>query len=130
MNFYNYVIGRLYSWALRKKNDTPIANVVFTMCIVHYFQFFILYMILQRIFNFPDIILGINKIAIGIFMISFFVAYYFIFFNREKWEAYAQQVEKEDKRKRRKGKFLVLLYLIGSILLFFICLPLLFGLGR
>lgn len=127
MSFYNYVIGRLYSWGLRKENDTPIANVVFTMCIVHYFQFFTLYMILRKFFNFRDFILEVNKLSVGLLLIAFFAIYYFLFYRREKWERYAQQVEQENEIKRRRGKFLVLLYLIGSILLFFISLPFVFG---
>lgn len=127
MTFYNYVIGRLYSWGARRENDTPIANVVFTMCIVHYFQIFTLYMILRKIFDFRDFILGVNKLYVGLLLIAFFVVYYFLFYRREKWERYAQQVEQEDERKRKRGKFLVLLYLIGSILLFFISLPFVFG---
>jgi formate hydrogenlyase subunit 3/multisubunit Na+/H+ antiporter MnhD subunit len=127
MSFYNYVIGRLYSWGARRENDTPIANVVFTMCIVHYFQFFTVYMILRKVFNFRDFILEVNKLYVGLLLIAFFVLYYFLFFNREKWERYAKQVEQESERKRKRGKFFVLLYLIGSIVLFFISLPFVFG---
>lgn len=127
MTFYNYVIGKLYSWGRRRENDTPIANVVFTMCIVHYFQIFTLYMILRKIFDFRDFILGVNKLYVGLLLIAFFVVYYFLFYHRDKWERYAQQVEQADERKRKRGKFFVLLYLIGSILLFFISLPFVFG---
>lgn len=115
MGFYNYIIDRLYSWALNKENDTPIANVVFTMCIVHYFQIFTLYMIFRKIFDFHDFILGINKLYIGLFLIAFFVVYYFLFFRRDKWDHYAQQVNKEGKSKRRKGKILVLIYTLVPI---------------
>lgn len=127
MSFYNYIIGRLYSWGLRRENDTPIASVIFTMCIVHYFQFFTLYMIVRKILDIPDFILEINKLYLGLFMIAFFIVYYFVFFNRDKWARYAQQVENENERKRKRGKLLVLLYLTGSILLFFISLPFVFG---
>ena len=127
MSFYNYVIGRLYSWALRKENDTPVTNVVITMCIVHFFQFFTLYMVLRKLFDFPNFILGINRIYVSLFLIIFSIAYQLIFYRREKWESYAKQVEQESERKRKRGKFLVLLYLIGSILLFFISLPFVFG---
>ncbi len=127
MIFYNYVIGRLYSWSLKKENDTPVANVVFTMCIVHYFQIFTAYMILRKIFNFPDFILEINRLYVGFFIVGFFVLYYFLFFNKDKWESYARQVEQGDGRKRKRGKFLVWLYLVGSIFLFFMSLPFVFG---
>ncbi|PSK90595.1 hypothetical protein B0I18_1075 [Taibaiella chishuiensis] len=127
MGFYNYVIGRLYSWAVKKKNGTPIANVVFTMCIVHYFQMFTIYMILRKIFNFPDFILGVNRLYVGLLIVGFFVVYYLLFFNKNKWEFYAKQVEQEELRKGKTGNFLVLLYLIGSILLFFISLSFVFA---
>ena len=127
MALYKYIIGWLYYWGLKKGNDTPVANVVFTMCMVHYFLAFTVYMVFRRIFDFRDVILGVNRMYIGLLLIAVFVVYYFLFFNRDKWEGYAQQVEQENERKRRRGKFLVLLYLIGSILLFFISLPFVFS---
>jgi hypothetical protein len=127
MSFYNYIIGRLYSWGLKRADDTPITNVVITMCIVHYFQIFTMYMIFRKVFDFPDFALGKNKLYVGLLLIVFCIIYYFIFFDRGKWELYAQQVEKEEKRTRIRKKFFVLLYLIGSILIFFISLPIVFG---
>lgn len=127
MTFYNYIIGRLYSWGARKENDTPIANVVITMVIVHMFQFLVLYGICFRVFNLPNYLNNLNAWIIIAFFVMSCALYYFLFFNREKWERYAQQVEQESERKRKRGKFLVLLYLIGSILLFFISLPFVFG---
>lgn len=130
MNYYKYIIGRLYSWARRRENDTPIANVVLTMCLVHYFQLFTLYMILRAILKFPDYLSGINKLFIAAFLIAFFVAYYFIFYKKEKWDYYAEYVEKQELKTRKRGKLLVLLYLVGSILLFFIALPIAFSIIR
>ena len=97
------------------------------MVIVHMFQLLILYGICFRLFNLPNYLNNLNAWMIIAFFVMSCALYYFLFFNRDKWERYAQRVEREDERKRKRGKFLVLLYLIGSILLFFISLPFVFG---
>ena len=43
--FYRYLIYKLYSWGLKKKGDTPIANVIITLTFVHLVQLFTLYLI-------------------------------------------------------------------------------------
>lgn len=123
MSFYKYLIGRLYSWAMKREGDTPIVNVILTMCIVHYFQAFTFYIILRRIFYYPDFIQQVNKLHLGFSLIIFFIVYYFLVFRQEKWDQYARFVETEDDYRRKKGNLLVLLYLIGSIALFFVSLP-------
>lgn len=108
---------------MKRKNDTPIANVILTMCIVHYFKIFSLYIVLKIFIGFEDIILRVNKIYIGVFIILFSIVYYFVFFNKDNWERYASVLKNEDAQKQKKGKVLVLFYLFGSIILFFVLLP-------
>jgi hypothetical protein len=53
--------------------------------------------------------------------------HYFLIYNKKRWETYLEEFKDEDAAKSKKGHILVLLYLIGSIVLFFVLLPLLFG---
>ena len=62
--FYRYIIYKLYSYGLKKNNDTPIANVIITLAFVHFIQLFILYNILLIFFPLIDIYSKIDKIYV------------------------------------------------------------------
>lgn len=119
MKFYRYVIYKLYSWALEKKNDTPVANVVLTLTFVHYTQLFSIYIILLKIFPEISIFNKLNKIYIGLGLIIFAVGNYFMLYNKRRWASYLEEFKDEDASIKIKGNILVLIYLIGSILLLF-----------
>lgn len=125
--FYRYIIGWLYHKGLKKKRDTPIGNVVLTMSAVHFCHLLTVYLLLLKFALVPDVFDVLNEFSVFFIFMGLAVLYYFLFFNREKWENYAQQIEEEEVSKRRRGSVLVLSYLIGSILLFFISLPILLG---
>ncbi len=127
MRFYRYLIYKLYSWGLKKKSDTPVANVVITLTFVHFIQLFSIYLVLLKLF--PQIILFINvdELYVGIFLIFIGIIQYFLIYNKKKWELYVEEFNNEDIIKSERGNKIVLFYLIGSIVLFFLLLPLLFG---
>lgn len=127
MKCYRYLIYKLYSWALKKKNDTPIFNVIITLTAVHYFQLLLLYCILLKAYDMYNVFSVDNSLLVGIFSILFLLLNYLVFYNKERWLAYMKEFENENKRESKKGTFYVLCYLIGSIVLFFISLPILFG---
>lgn len=130
MKSYRYIIYKLYTWAMRRSNDTPVFNVVVTLTAVHYFQLLILYCILLRFFNVYNIFTKDNSLFVGLFSIAFIILNYFIFYNKKRWDNYIKEFAAETKEDSRRKGIYVLCYIIGSILLFFISLPLLFGLGR
>jgi hypothetical protein len=52
--------------------------------------------------------------------------HYFVFYNKNRWMSYLEKYKDETGKKKRKGSFLVLLYLIGSVMVFFLLVPILF----
>jgi hypothetical protein len=130
MRFYKYIIYKLYHSALKKKSNTPATNVILMLSFVHYIQLLCIYSILLKIF--PQIPLisitnETNKIYLGLGLIIFAVLHHFIFYNKKRWDVYIEEFKDENPLERRKGTILVYSYLIGSVLIFFLLMPLLFG---
>lgn len=48
--------------------------------------------------------------------------YSFLIYDKEKWDGYLQMFKSETDKQRKRGTFLVNLFIGGSIFLFFICL--------
>ena|ERR1700744_950975 len=126
MKHYRYIIYKLYSWSLKKKNDTPVFNVIITLTAVHYFQLLTIYCFCFKLFHIFNIFSKNNGLYVGLFMLLFLILNYFLLYNKERWESYISEFENESSKESFKGKIYVLSYLIGSILLFFISLPLIF----
>ena len=116
MKFYRYLIYKIYHIS----NDTPIANVVLTLVLVHFFQLMTIYIWIIKLFPQFEIFEKIDKIYVGLSVIIFAVIYYYLVYNKERWKTYFIEFENEDYLKSRKGTFLVGTFIIGSILLFFI----------
>jgi cytosine/uracil/thiamine/allantoin permease len=72
----------------------------------------------------------INKTFLFIGAIVYFILFYFLIYNKEKWSSYIEEFGSESESQRKKGNLLVIAFLVGSILLFFISLPVLFSLGK
>ena len=123
---YRYLIYKLYSWALKKKNDTPVFNVIITLTIVHFVQLLTIYCIVFKLFHIFNIFSKNNSIYVAVFMLLFIMLNYFVLYNKQRWNNYMKEFEGERERDRLKGKIYVLVYLIGSIAIFFIVLPITF----
>ena len=121
MRFYRYVTYKLYSWAKKRPNATPIANVVFTMSFVHLMHLFTLFVVLNKLLGWHFLV-TIDKNMLYVILPVYFILYYFLFYNKKRWERYIKEFGNESKAERKKGKIYVLSYLIGSILLFFLTL--------
>ncbi len=127
IRFYRYIIYKLYSWSLRRPNDTPVANVIFTLSFVHSVQIFMFYMVILKFFPVINIFHINQKIYLFILGLVLIGVNYLIFYNKERWEAYLEEFRGESKEESCKGKIFVLSYLIGSILLFFLTTIILYG---
>lgn len=127
VRMYRYIIYKLYFWALKRPNDTPVFNVIVTLAFVHFTQLLTIYLYAFNFFDFKDILTTENIKYIVVFFIFFVLLHYLILYNGKKWDGYILQFQNEDKRNRKKNSMLVLLYLIGSIIFFFVSLPLVFG---
>lgn len=126
MKFYKYLIYKLYSWGLKRENDTPVFNVIITLTFVHFVQLFTVYMVLLKYMPEISIFNMGKKIYLYVFGVAFIVLNYFVLYNKKRWDSYLQEYKNESKNQSRKGKIVILSYLIGSILLFFITSIMLF----
>jgi hypothetical protein len=72
----------------------------------------------------------INKAYAFIGLIAYFMSFYFLVYNKKRWESYIEEFGNESEHQRNRGNRSVISYLIGSVSLFFICLPILFFLGK
>lgn len=127
---YRYLIYKIYSWTVEKKGDTPIANTILTLGVVHFFHLAIVLLFVDQIVTPLKWLHDINKTYLFISALIYFVLLYFLIYNKERWNSYIEEFKNESESERKKGNFLVLAFLIGSIFLFFISLPVLFYYGR
>jgi hypothetical protein len=127
MKCYRYLIYKLYSWGLIKGNDTPVFNVIITLTFINFVHLFTLYLIVLKFVPRISIFNLESKVYLYLFGLLFILLNYFLLYNKKRWEAYMKEFENEEERESKKGTFYVLCYLIGSIVLFFISLPILFG---
>jgi RsiW-degrading membrane proteinase PrsW (M82 family) len=72
----------------------------------------------------------LNKGYVIIGATIYFTVFYFLVYNKKRWAGYIEEFKDESEEDRRSGNWLVRAYLIGSVLLFFISLPILFSLGK
>ena len=129
MEFYRYIIYRLYSIGLKRQNDTPVTNVILTLSLVHFTQLLTVYIIFVKIFPQISIFgnLGKNeKIFVGIFLLIFFLIHLIFLYNKERWNRYIEEFKNELPEEQKKGSIKVYSYLIGSIALPFLLAALLF----
>jgi len=127
---YKYVIYKVYKWTLHKKGDTPIANTIFTLGIVHFFQILTILYFVDRVIVPLNWLDKIDKVSLFMGIILYFILVYLIIYNKERWNNYLKEYGDESEKDRRRGSRMVIAYLIGSILIFFISLPLLFAIGK
>ena len=126
MRFYRYLIYRLYTWRLRAKDNAPIMTVVMTMCVVHYFQAIILYVVLTRFVIRTYWQIPVNEVYIYLISFGFIIIYYLLIYNKKRWEKYIEEFKDETPQQRKIGTIHLRLFTIGSVVLFFICMPLLY----
>jgi hypothetical protein len=124
--FYPYIIYKLFKWGQKGSNATPVMNVLLALTFVHYVQLFTVYVILTRIFPSLSFFERQNRTYTATGLIIFFIIHYLVFYNKDRWASYVEKYKDETGKQKRKGSFLVLLYLIGSVVLFFLLLPILF----
>jgi hypothetical protein len=127
MNIYKYVIYNLYSYALRKKSDTPVLDVILILFLVHFFQLMSIYMILSKIFPQIYIFDKLSKSQVAIAVIIFGLANYFVLYNKKRWSEYFEKFKDLSPSEHKKRTILVNFYFGGSIIIWFLLLFLLYG---
>jgi hypothetical protein len=130
---YRYIIYKVYSWTANKRGDTPIGNTILTLAMVHFFQLLTLLLLVDRLIIPLNLFGKKNTIPKGylfVGMIVYFAIFYLLVYNKQRWDSYVEEYKNESEAQRKRGNRKVIAYLVGSILLFFISLPVLFTLGK
>ena len=65
-----------------------------------------------------------------IFAIVYLIVFSLLIYNKVRWAGYVEEYKDESEQQRRLGNFIVISYLIVSILIFFSALPLLHGIKK
>ena len=102
---YKHIIYKVYSWTADKKGDTPIANTILTLAIVHFFQLLVLLLAIDRLI-YPFLFTKNHTIGKGylfIGLIVYFGLFYLIVYNKNRWNAYVEEFKDETEKKRKRG---------------------------
>lgn len=122
MKFYKYVIYRVYSFFL-KKDSTPVADTVIVMSVVHLFQIMTIGLYISALLDFKLEYIPKGNPIFYLIIFAIFFLYYIIVFYNGKWKDWNKEFKKEPLEDRRKNGIKVWLFCWGSIILFFISLP-------
>lgn len=123
---YDYIIYKLYYWAIKKNGETPVLNVIGTLAVVHFFQLLLLLFLIRFLFTIDllKVFFSSPKYLFVVFFLFWILIHFLIFYNKEKWENLLKKYSGENEQEKKKGTVFVLIYLIGSIFIFFAALPL------
>lgn len=127
---YKYLIYKIYSWGAKERGDTPVTNTILALGFSHLMQFAVLVLVIDRILIPLPWFYNVKKVYIFFILAIYFTLFYLLVYNKQRWESYIEEFSNEADEQRRRGNIIVIAYLIGSILLFFISLPILFTLGK
>lgn len=115
--FYRYLIYRMYHF----RDDTPVTNTLVTLMVVHSFQLMAIVIVMDKCFGtnlWPSLSKGEIKIMVG----AFLVLHYFLLYDKKKWKSFDKEFKDETEKERKIGFWLVILYLVGSIILSFVAI--------
>ena len=121
MRWYKYIIYRVYSWCLEKKDDTPGTTAELMMCLPHYFQILTVYTIIDH-FS-PTMVANLSDLQVVLLALGFQALFHIFIYNKKRWLNYIDEFKNETPAERKKGTCLLYIYTIGSITSLFICLP-------
>ena len=127
---YKYLIYKIYSWSSKEYGSTPVANVILTLAFVHFLHFFIILIFFDQIITPLPWFYKLKKHELFVGIIIYFAIFYFIIYNKEKWNSYIEEFRNESEIDRKRGNIMVIAFLVGSILMCLISIPVLFTIGK
>lgn len=127
--FYRYVIYRFYTWRLNRKDDTPVLTVILGMSFIHLLQMFMLFALIAKIYDPIIVVFKQQKGFVYSFLLVFALSYFFIFYNKKRWQGYIEEFKDETSNERKHNGKKVWLFTVGFIFLFFLVIPILFWNG-
>ncbi|PQJ78757.1 hypothetical protein [Polaribacter porphyrae] len=121
---YRYIYYREYTWYKKKigEEDFPHFSAIFVMSLTLTIWIFIAISLLYIIWSIQINIIE-NKKSIAIIIFSLIsILHYYLFIKNNKYLIIEEEFKKENKKQRYLRGWLVVLYSIGSFLLFIILL--------
>jgi Ca2+/Na+ antiporter len=111
----------MYKYALETKNSTPEESVVMTIMFLHFMQLATVTMLVTSVVpGIYNIINPGNKIGVILFLFFFYFLIRRLIYNKSKWVAYIKEFENESQLEKRKGFWIVFVFIVGTIFLFFL----------
>ena len=95
-------------------------TVELLMLLPHYFQLLTIYSIVTRIS--PGSSQHLSKLQVIFLLISFQLLYHFLVYNRKRWMNHVEEFKGETSEQRAKGTNLIFAYTVGTYVLFFLTL--------
>jgi uncharacterized membrane protein len=105
---------------VKEKDNIPGTTVELLMILPHYFQILTLYAIVTYLF--PSFRVDLTKFQVFAIAIGFQIIYHFIIYNKHRWMNYIEEFKSESDEQRKRGTNLIILYTVGTYVLFFGCL--------
>ena len=115
MNWYKYILSRLYNWRLKHNDRMPVFGVALIMIVLHFAQLIIVYELLLTCFlNSKRIELNstIIYIIVGIAVLIFIT-----FFNEKRLQKYKSVFLDEPTSDKKGNVFVFHFFIIGTIVI-------------
>ncbi|MFN8292061.1 MAG: hypothetical protein U0U70_17540 [Chitinophagaceae bacterium] len=114
MNWYKYLVYRLYSWRTKMGDQVAAFRVALMMAILHFAHLLIVYEILYAC-SIVSVDIDINRIILFVGFAIFSILFSIIF-NRRRMEGYQQKYAGESTQERKRGTFWVRFFIVSTIL--------------
>lgn len=126
---YSYLIYKIYGWTANRPNETPVFNTVMVLAVVHLCHGLTIFLYLNAFFFQSRNLFDFSKGYVFLATIAWLLLLHLLLYNKERWAGYVAQYQGEDAHARKVGDYKVLAFCVGSILAFFVSVPLSFALG-
>jgi len=120
------MIYRMYAYWNNGRLAIPIANIIFTLSVVHTFQLYTIYAMLAKFFPSLNFIFSIGKIEIYTISIVTILLNLLLLYNKKQWSMYLDEFKNETANHRKVGGVLIISYIFGSNIIFLCTLFLLY----
>jgi hypothetical protein len=115
LNWYKYILARLYNWRIKNKDEIPALTVALTMLLLYFGQILAFYEILFS-FELQSRRIELNRLIIYIAIGVSTVIYLFIF-SEKKLKAYGDLYKNVSINMKKRSETVFYIYIIGTLVL-------------
>jgi hypothetical protein len=120
--FYRYLIYKLYTWGLKRKNYIPFYNTILILSLIHLIQLFTLVAIVYKILGANNYTFSLDKVTVIAFSLAFFAVNFLLFYKRKQLDLFIREFGDESEEQRKRGNSLIRFYLIATVISFYLSL--------